>query len=63
MKGKTQFPQFPVGEGVGAGVGAGDGVGGGGVGATVDPDVLFHPPAKGAQVTRSGICWLSQSVK
>ena len=29
----------------------------------VDPVVLFHPSVKTGQVLRSGICWLSQSVK
>ena len=68
MKGKTQFPQLPlfvVFEDTGDGDGAGDGVGDGveGVGAAVEPEVVFHTPEYEGQVLRSGICWFSQSVK
>ena len=75
MKGNTQFPQLPlvvvfedgydVDTGDGDGVGDGDGLelGGEGVGAAVEPDVVFHRPEYEGQVLRSGICWLSQSVK
>ena len=64
MKGKTQLPQLPlpvvfvdgVGVGLGVGLGLGDGVDGGdGVGAAVEPEVLFQPPAYEGQVLRSGI--------
>ena len=34
-----------------------------GVGAAVEPEVVFHTPEYEEQVLRSGICWLSQSVK
>ena len=64
VNGNTQLPQVPVvfvGAAVeGLGLGLGEGVG---VGAAVEPEVLFHPPAKGAQVIMSGICWFSQSLK
>ena len=42
----------------------GEGVGGdGGVGDGVVAGGKVAPPAYGGQVLRSGICWLSQSVK
>ena len=54
-----------TGDGDGVGDGDGDGVelGGEGVGAAVEPEVVFQTPEYGGQVLRSGICWFSQSVK